>query len=101
MVLELLSGTIGGIPLTLAAIVPFALGLMIGFFAKKAIKLGVLIGLIVATAIFFGVLQFGSLISGVQTLGPGAITLVAIVAGVLPLGVGFGIGVAVGFFVLG
>jgi len=101
MVLEIFSGTIAGIPLSFAAVIPFVIGILIGYFAKKAIKLGVLVGLIVAAAIFFGVLRFGSLINGVQTLGPEALALVAIVAGVLPLGVGFGIGFAVGFFVLG
>jgi len=97
-IIALISGSIHGVPTIVIMIIPFIVGLIIGFFIKKILKL-VIIGIIIALiASYFGYINLTStameLKNLILTYGP---EIFALVLGVLPLGLGFFVGLIIGF----
>lgn len=95
-------GTIAGLPSIVMLFIPLILGIIVGFLAKKFLKKAVIFGLILAVVIYFGL--FSLSLSGLKDIiaryGPITVHYIVLLLGMLPLGVGFAIGLAIGFFVL-
>jgi uncharacterized membrane protein (Fun14 family) len=93
------NGGIGGLlPLTVI-IAPFIIGLIMGFFVNKLLKIAVIIIIILTMAIYFGLYSLD--ISTLQQLAtqyiPLAISIGILLLGMLPLSIGFIIGAIAGF----
>jgi hypothetical protein len=92
-------GRIGGIPTFVFMIIPFILGLIVGFFIKKALKWAIIGGIILVILAYFGVwgLSFGRLQDWATIYGGAAIHGAILIIGILPIGIGFIVGVILGF----
>lgn len=94
------NGSIAGLPPLAVMIVPLVLGLLVGFLARKFLKIAVIAIIVLAVAAYLGLYALD--ISALQQLGvqygPLALSYGALVIGVLPLSIGFIIGAVVGFF---
>lgn len=93
------SGSIGGIPTIVVMILPFISGLIVGFLVHKFLKIAIIAGIvlvIVAYLGFFG-LSLGALKNLSTKYGSIAIQYGALLIGILPLGIGFIIGLIIGF----
>lgn len=92
-------GSLLGLPPAIFMAAPFIIGLILGFLIKKSIKL-VIVGLIIGGgALFFGILNMEEIKYYLQRIGkyaPELIQLAALVLGILPLGLGFAVGLIVG-----
>ncbi|MGD6806180.1 MAG: hypothetical protein ACQCN4_04410 [Candidatus Bathyarchaeia archaeon] len=92
-------GSISGIPTIVWMILPLIIGVVVGYLLHKFLKIAVIIGVIVAIAAYLGF--FGLSTSGMASLaeqyGPMVIQYGTLLIGILPLGIGFIIGFAVGF----
>jgi len=93
------SGEIFTIPTLPMMIISFIVGLVLGFVLKKALKILIIVALVTIVAAYFGVLglSFDKLKSAVQTYGPQVAHYAALLVGALPLGLGFVIGLLLGF----
>ncbi len=95
------SGTISGLPTIVVMILPFVLGLIVGYLIHKFLKIAIVAAVvlfIVAYLGFFG-LSLGTLKSVSDKYGPIAIQYGTLLIGVLPLGLGFIVGLIIGFIV--
>jgi uncharacterized membrane protein (Fun14 family) len=93
------SGTIAGLPTIVVMILPFVVGLIVGYLIHKFLKIAIVAGiilLIVAYLGFFG-LSLGSLKDLSDKYGPVAIQYGTLLIGILPLGLGFIVGLIIGF----
>jgi len=92
-------GRIAGLSPIVVMAVPFVLGLIVGFFIKKALKIAIIAGLITAVVIYFGLFNLGmeGLEDIITQFGPQALHYAVILLGMLPLSLGFVIGLVVGF----
>jgi uncharacterized membrane protein (Fun14 family) len=80
-------------------ILPFIIGLIVGYLVHKFLKIAIIAGIIlivVAYLGFFG-LSLGALKNLSDKYGPIAIQYGALLIGILPLGIGFIVGLIVGF----
>jgi uncharacterized membrane protein (Fun14 family) len=95
----IINGSIGGLPPLAVMIVPFVIGLIVGFLVNKVLKIAVIVIIILAVAIFFGLysIDIPTLQHLAQQYGPAALQLGALIIGVLPLSIGFIIGAIIGF----
>jgi len=93
------SGAIAGIPTLVVMAIPFILGLIIGFFIKRILKIAVIAIVVLLVVTYFGL--FGLNFSELQNLavqyGPIAEQYAILLVGILPLSVGFIIGIVLGF----
>ncbi|MEM3437921.1 MAG: hypothetical protein QXP55_05285 [Nitrososphaerales archaeon] len=100
-VLGIISGSISGIPTIFIMIVPFIVGLIIGFFIKKLLKIMIIIAILALIASFLGLISLTSIATELGYLaslyGPQVYYYVSLLIGVLPLGIGFFIGLIIGF----
>jgi uncharacterized membrane protein (Fun14 family) len=80
-------------------VIPFFLGLVVGFFLKKAFKIAIIAGIIVIALTYFGLfnLSFEGLKDIAIMYGPIALHYGVILLGMLPLSLGLVIGVIIGF----
>ena len=93
------SGNISGIPTLVIMILPFVVGLIVGYMVHKFLKIAIVAGIIlviVAYLGFFG-LSLGALKNLSDTYGPIALQYGTLLIGILPLGLGFFVGVVLGF----
>jgi hypothetical protein len=94
-----ISGTIGGLPTIAIMAIPFIVGLIVGFLIKKVLKWAIIAGIIVVVIAYFGF--FGLSLSTLGDLatkyGPLAVQEAILLFGLLPLGIGFIIGLILGF----
>jgi len=92
-------GTIIGIPTIVFMIIPFIIGLVLGFLVKKFLKWAIIGAVIVFVLAYFGIwgLSFSKLQSWGTTYGGLAIHEAIFIIGILPLGLGFIIGLIIGF----
>ncbi|MCW4009143.1 MAG: hypothetical protein NWF05_00790 [Candidatus Bathyarchaeota archaeon] len=94
-----LSGSIGGLPTIAVMAVPFIVGLIVGFLVKKVLKWAIIAGVIVVVVAYFGF--FGLSLSALGDLatqyGPMAAQGAIMLFGLLPLGLGFLLGLILGF----
>jgi len=93
------SGSIGGIPPIVVMIIPFIIGLVVGFFIKKMFKIAIIAAIILVVVSYFGFL--GLSLSALKDLadnyGPIAVQYGALLMGILPLGLGLVVGFIIGF----
>lgn len=89
------TSNLGGVPTLLIMAVPFIIGLIIGFFIKKALKLAIIAAIILVIATYFGF--FGLTWATLGNVGMDAIQGGILLFGMLPLGIGLVIGIIVGF----
>jgi uncharacterized membrane protein (Fun14 family) len=94
-ILGLISGSIGGLPTILVMAIPFIVGLIIGFLVRNFLKWAIIAFIIVLILAYFGV--WGLSFNTLQQWSGVAIQGAIIVIGILPLGIGFAIGLILGF----
>jgi uncharacterized membrane protein (Fun14 family) len=92
---NLIGGSLGGLPTIVIMAIPFIIGIVVGFLAKKFLKWAIIGFIILVVLAYFGVwgLSFGTL----ATWGTVAFQLAIVVVGLLPLTIGFVIGLILGF----
>ena len=93
------SGNIAGIPTIVVMVIPFIIGLIIGFFVKKMLKIAIIAGIIVVIVSYLGLfgLSLGALKDIADKYGPSAVHYGVLLIGMLPLGLGLIIGLIIGF----
>jgi len=93
------NGFIAGLPSIVFMVIPFFLGLVVGFLLKKALKIAIIAGIIVIALTYFGLfnLSFEGLKDIAIMYGPIALHYGVILLGMLPLSLGLVIGVIIGF----
>ena len=99
--INVLGGTIADLPTIVFLVVPFIAGLVIGFLLKKLLKIGIVLGLITLVAVYFGFINLNTVSTTLSNLvdkyGPVVMSYVTVFFGIVPLGLGLIIGVALGF----
>ena len=92
------NGSVFGIPSLAVMAIPLVLGIIIGFFAIKFLKLVVVIVIILAVVVYFGFysLNIPALQQIAQQYGSDALAYGALLLGMLPLSIGLAIGVIIG-----
>jgi len=93
------SGSIGGIPPIVVMIIPFIIGLIVGFFIKKMFKIAIIAAIILVVVSYLGFfgLSLGALKDLADKYGPIAVQYGALLMGMLPLGLGLVVGFIIGF----
>ncbi len=93
------SGSIGGLPPILVMIIPFILGLVVGYLVHKVLKIAIAAAVILVVVSYFGFfgLSLGALNDLAGTYGPIVVQYGTLLMGILPLGIGFIVGLVVGF----
>jgi len=93
------SGSIGGLPTIVVMILPFIVGLIIGYLVHKFLKIAIIAAIILIVVSYFGF--FGLSLSSLKDLadkyGPVAYQYGVLLIGMLPLGIGFIVGLIIGF----
>ena len=93
------AGSLGGLPPIVLMIIPFVIGLIVGYLVHKMLKIAIIAGIILVVVAYFGFfgLSLGALSSIADTYGPIAIQYGILLMGMLPLGIGLVVGFIVGF----
>jgi uncharacterized membrane protein (Fun14 family) len=93
------SGTIGGLPTIVVMILPFIIGLIIGYLVHKFLKIAIIAAIILIVVSYFGFfgLSLGALKDLGDKYGPIAYQYGVLLIGMLPLSLGFIIGLIIGF----
>ena len=93
------AGSIGGLPPIVLMIIPFVIGLIVGYLVHKMLKIAIIAGIILVVVAYFGFfgLSLGSLSNIAEIYGPIAIQYGILLMGMLPLGIGLVVGVIIGF----
>jgi len=93
------SGSILGLPTIVIMIIPFVIGLIVGYLVHKMLKIAIIAAIILVVVSYFGF--FGLSLSTLKNLsdkyGPIAIQYGALFVGILPLGIGLVLGFIIGF----
>lgn len=93
------SGSIGGLPPIVLMIIPFVIGLIVGYLVHKMLKIAIIAAIILVVVAYFGFfgLSIDALKGIADTYGPIAIQYGVLLMGVLPLGLGLIVGFVIGF----
>ncbi len=93
------SGSIAGLPPLVVMIIPFILGIIVGYLVHKVLKIAIIAAVILVVVSYLGFfgLSLDSLKSVAETYGPMAIQYGTLLIGILPIGVGFVVGLILGF----
>lgn len=93
------SGSIGGLPTFVIMILPFVLGLIVGYLLHKFLKIAIIASIILVVVAYLGFfgLSLGALKDIADKYGPIAIQYGTLLIGILPLSLGFVVGVVIGF----
>ena len=93
------SGSIGGLPPIVVMIIPFIIGLIVGYLVHKVLKIAIIAAIILVIVAYFGFfgLSLGALKGISDTYGPIAIQYGVLLMGMLPLGLGLIVGFIIGF----
>jgi uncharacterized membrane protein (Fun14 family) len=80
-------------------IIPFVIGLIVGFLIKKMLKIAIIAAVILVVVSYLGFfgLSLGALQNLADTYGPIALHYGALLMGILPLGLGLIVGLIIGF----
>jgi uncharacterized membrane protein (Fun14 family) len=92
-------GNIAGISPLIVIAITFVIGVIIGYIARKFLKIAIIaaiILIIISYLGFFG-LSLNSLKTAAETYGPMVIQLCAFLVGILPISLGLIVGLIVGF----
>jgi uncharacterized membrane protein (Fun14 family) len=92
------SGSIAGLPPIVFMIIPFVIGLAVGYFFLKFLKIAIIAAVIVAIGAYLGffVLNLDAMKGLADKYGPMAIQYGTLLIGILPLGMGFLVGLVIG-----
>ena len=95
----LTSGSIAGLPPIVVMIIPFIVGLILGFLVKKFLKIAVIAAIIIVVVSYLGffALSLTSLKDIADRYGALAVHYAVLLLGMLPLGIGFIVGLVIGF----
>ena len=98
---SIIGGSIAGIPTLVLMAIPFIIGLIIGWFIKKTLKIAIIAAIIAVILVYFGFFGLSSSgLGGLATQYGGIIIQGAILLfGILPIGIGLIIGVILGFII--
>jgi len=93
------SGSIFGLPPIVVMIIPFVVGLIVGYLVHKVLKIAIIAGIILVVVAYFGFfgLSLGALKDLADRYGPIAVQYGTLIIGILPLGIGFIVGLVIGF----
>ena len=93
------SGSLGGLPPIVMMIIPFVIGLIVGYLAHKMLKIAIIAAIILVVVAYFGFfgLSLDALKGIADTYGPIAIQYGVLLMGMLPLGLGLVVGFVIGF----
>ena len=93
------SGSIGGLPPIVIMIIPFVIGLIVGYLFHKMLKIAIIAAIILVVVAYFGFfgLSLEALKGIADTYGPVAIQYGVLLMGMLPLGLGLIVGFVIGF----
>jgi hypothetical protein len=93
------SGSIGGLPPIVVMIIPFVIGLIVGYLVHKMLKIAIIAAIILVVVAYFGFfgLSLGALKGIADVYGPIAVQYGVLLMGMLPLGLGLIVGVVIGF----
>jgi uncharacterized membrane protein (Fun14 family) len=93
------SGNIGGLPPIVVMIIPFILGLVVGYLVHKMLKIAIIAAIILVVVSYFGFfgLSLGALKDLSDKYGPIAVQYGILLIGMLPLGIGLIVGLIIGF----
>jgi len=93
------SGSIGGLPPIVVMIIPFVIGLIVGYLVHKMLKIAIIAAIILVVVAYFGFfgLSLDALKGIADTYGPVAIQYGVLLMGMLPLGLGLIVGFVIGF----
>ena len=93
------SGSIGGLPPIVIMIIPFVIGLIVGYLVHKMLKIAIIAAIILVVVSYFGFfgLSLGALQNLAETYGPIAVQYGTLLMGMLPLGLGLVVGFIIGF----
>ena len=93
------SGSISGLPPIVVMIIPFVIGLIVGYLVHKMLKIAIIAAIILVVVSYFGF--FGLSLGALQDLsdkyGPIAVQYGTLLIGMLPLGIGLIVGLIIGF----
>ncbi|XES77770.1 MAG: hypothetical protein ACBZ72_02550 [Candidatus Bathyarchaeia archaeon] len=94
-----ITGSLGGLPTIAVMAIPLIIGLVVGYLIKKVLKWAIIAGVIVTVIAYFGFfgLSLSTLSGLVEQYGPIAAQEAILLFGMLPLGIGFIIGLILGF----
>ena len=95
------SGSIGGLPPIVVMIIPFVVGLIVGYLIRKMLKIAIIAGIILVVVSYFGFfgLSLGALKNLSDKYGPIAVQYGILFMGMLPLGLGLIVGLIIGFII--
>ena len=93
------SGSIGGLPPVVIMIIPFVIGLIVGYLVHKMLKIAIIAAIILVVVAYFGFfgLSIDALKGLADTYGPIAVQYGVLLMGMLPLGLGLIVGFVIGF----
>ncbi len=93
------SGSISGIPTIAVMALTLIMGVVVGYIIKRMLKIAIILGILVVAAAYLGVfsLSFESLKTAAEQHGPQVVHYATLIIGIMPLGIGFVIGVVIGF----
>jgi uncharacterized membrane protein (Fun14 family) len=93
------SGSIAGLPTIVVMILPFIVGLIVGFLVKKFLKIAIIAAIILVVVSYLGFygLSLGALKDLADKYGPLALHYGVLLIGILPLSIGFVVGLILGF----
>jgi len=93
------SGSIGGLPPFILIIIMFIVGLIVGYLIHMFLKIAIIAAIILFVVAYFGF--FGLSLSALKTYATQYGSIVyqygALIIGILPLSIGFIVGVIIGF----
>jgi uncharacterized membrane protein (Fun14 family) len=95
----IVNGTIVGLPTIAVMAIPFIVGLIAGYLVKKLLKIAIILGVLVFILSYFGIwgLSIDRLTDWATTYGALAVQGAILMIGILPLGIGFIVGLILGF----
>ena len=95
------SGSIAGLPPIVIMIIPFVIGLVLGYLVRKMLKVAIIAGIILVVVAYFGFfgLSLGALKDLSDKYGPIAVQYGILFMGMLPLGIGLIVGFIIGFII--
>jgi uncharacterized membrane protein (Fun14 family) len=93
------SGSIGGLPPIVVMIIPLIIGIIVGYLVHKFLKIAIIAAVIIFVVAYLGFfgLSLGSLKDLSDKYGPIALQYGTLLIGILPLGIGFIVGLIIGF----
>jgi uncharacterized membrane protein (Fun14 family) len=93
------SGSIAGLPPIVMMIIIFVIGLIVGYLLHLFLKIAIISAIVLFVVAYLGLfgLSLGALKNLATKYGPLAYQYGALIIGILPLSIGFIIGVIIGF----